>query len=210
MEAFVIVVAHGKGGVGKTSTAINIAVELQREYQVKIIDFDNLQQFSKFNSNREKKFEMLDVKDDKELRKLIENSADITVIDLGGYDSALGRMALMLADLVITPLNDSDNEMDGLMQFAKTMKAIRNVREDLKATILVNRIHHANKTTHAAFKKFALESNMFNIFETVIRNRADHTRMLGHGKSVCEKAQFSKSCLEVKQLMEEIEEIING
>ena len=51
----VIAITHQKGGVGKTTIATNLAVELSKKYKVKVIDLDLQKSMTYFNNIRQKK-----------------------------------------------------------------------------------------------------------------------------------------------------------
>jgi len=209
-KPFVIVFAHKKGGVGKTSTACNVAVELhKREYPLSVIDLDSQKQTTKFNNKREKQFKCIDaVSDAKSLISFLKKDTGITLIDLGGYDSNLSRTTLLLADLVIIPLNDSDNELDGLLEFKIIMDEILKVQSSVKCSILLTRLHHSDTKTHKAISSFVKDLESFNLFNTVLRSRKEYKRMLGTGKSVSEQTMGTGK-REMFNLIDELEGKIN-
>lgn len=195
--------------MGKTSTVCNIATELHKSYKINVIDFDSQKQFEKFNNKRENRLNIKNIKDSKEFISYIKKDKNLTIIDLGGYDSDLSRYVLLFADLVIVPLSDSDNDLDGLIEFKKIMQEIQEIQETkIKVNVLVNRVHHADKSTHKELKAFIEEIEDFNIFNTIIRNRKEYKRILSSGKSVAEQTRGS-GAIEIKKLIKEIEEIIN-
>jgi len=209
-KPFVIVFAHKKGGVGKTSTACNVAVELhKREYPLSVIDLDSQKQTTKFNNKREKQFKCIDaVSDSKSLISFLKKDTGITLIDLGGYDSNLSRTTLLLADLVIIPLNDSDNELDGLLEFKIIMDEILKVQSSVKCSILLTRLHHSDTKTHKAISSFVKDLESFNLFNTVLRSRKEYKRMLGTGKSVSEQTMGTGK-KEMFNFIDELEGKIN-
>lgn len=114
----VIVVGNEKGGAGKSTIAIHLAVGLMHEgARVAVLDLDTRQQSTgAFFANREKwaaansaKIPMAQVlrADDEAALADIETDADILVIDTPGADTALSRAAHQVADQVVTPMNDS-------------------------------------------------------------------------------------------------------
>jgi len=207
---YVIVFAHKKGGVGKTSTACNVAVEFhKRNYPLSVIDLDSQKQTTKFNNKRKDPFHIEDINNADQLVKFLKADKGLTIIDLGGYDSDLSRTTLLLADMVIIPLSDSDNELDGLLEFKKIMVDIQARQSGIDCNVLVTRVHHADNSTHKALKGFVESIDGFNIFDTVLRTRKEYKRMLGTGKSVTEQTKGSGS-IELLKLIDEIEVKING
>jgi chromosome partitioning protein len=141
-SAHVVVLGNEKGGSGKSTTALHIAVALLKAGQrVATIDLDSRQQsFTHYIENRRAwaerariNLEMpthycvpradgnsLDANEAKEFTSFssaisaIEHSHDVVVIDTPGSDTYLMRLAHSMADTLITPLNDSFVDFDVL------------------------------------------------------------------------------------------------
>lgn len=133
--ARVIVVANEKGGSGKSTVAIHVAVALlKRGLRVATIDLDTRQRtFTHYIENRRVWAERIgrdlatpehlrvDATDEstavRELLDVLAAVADIydcVVIDTPGHDTPLMRLAHTAADVLITPLNDSFVDLDVL------------------------------------------------------------------------------------------------
>jgi len=200
---YLIVFAHQKGGSGKSTTCMNVSTELSKIVPTTFIDFDKLQQMTKYNRNREEPINSVVIKDEKELEQFLRNDKGLTVIDLGGYDSDLSRVVLLLADMIIIPMSDSDNDIDGFGEFTEVIEKTFELRTDSKAFVLVNRVHHADKSTHRGLTKH-VENTIFNVFDTVVRDNKLHARLLSTGQNVVEKQFFSKPSKEIQALVQEI------
>ena len=138
----VIVVANEKGGSGKSTVAIHLAIALLRSGQsVATIDLDGTQRsFTHYIDNRlawsrqrgldlstpthvcfseDDEFASLDGEAGrcaafaKTVGRLSDTHACI-IVDTPGHDSALARLALTFADTLLTPLNDSFVDLDSL------------------------------------------------------------------------------------------------
>jgi len=201
---YIITVAHKKGGVSKTTTACNIAVELYKKFDTTLIDLDSQKHFTVFNQKRDEPIKQKEIVDNKELKKYVKNDKGLTIIDIGGYDSELSRMAMLLSDLIITPVGDSPFELLGLKEFQKIVNVISERNEDIKSFVLISRIHHADKQTHKDVKKFLKKKGIFEIFDTVITDRKIHKHILIEGKNVCEIDESSKASKEIRSLVGEI------
>ncbi len=142
VSAHVIVLGNEKGGSGKSTTAMHVAVALlQAGQRVATIDLDSRQRsFTHYIENRRDwaerariKLEVpvhycvargfglrLDEIESQEFDKFaeavsaVEQSHDFVVIDTPGSDSYLMRLAHSMADTLITPLNDSFVDFDVL------------------------------------------------------------------------------------------------
>src|SRR6201995_3884926 len=141
-SAHVVVLGNEKGGSGKSTTALHIAVALLKAGQrVATIDLDCRQQsFTRYINNRAawarrtglnleipvhrliKLGETMQIADNEnsEFQQFmnavseVERSFDFIVIDTPGTDSYLMRLAHSMADTLVTPINDSFLDFDVL------------------------------------------------------------------------------------------------
>ncbi len=141
-KVHVIVLGNEKGGSGKSTTAIHLAVHLLYEgYRVATIDADSRQQtFTAYVRNRREwstahgldvphstHFHLPKARRDsaQENSRIefdmfrqaiadVEDKVDFLVIDTPGFDTHLTRIAHSMADTLVTPLNDSLIDMDVL------------------------------------------------------------------------------------------------
>ena len=141
-SAYVVVLGNEKGGSGKSTVAMHIAVALMKAGQrVATIDLDSRQKsFTHYIENRGAwaKHARIDLElpthfciaradgfkvVDNEVTEFsafaqavdsLEHTHDFVVIDTPGHDSYLMRLAHSMADTLITPLNDSFVDFDVL------------------------------------------------------------------------------------------------
>src|SRR5450759_232268 len=134
-SAHVVVLGNEKGGSGKSTTALHIAVALLKAGQrVATIDLDSRQKsFTHYIENRRAWAERARVKLEQPTHycvaraegnsleaneaqefanfskaiSAIEHSHDVVVVDTPGNDTYLMRLAHSMADTLVTPLNDS-------------------------------------------------------------------------------------------------------
>ena len=206
----IIVVAHQKGGVGKSTIASNIAVELAKLYNVRVVDLDLQKSLTYFNNLRKSvaltECNIVNISSPKELKDLINNNTGLLIIDAGGYDSDINRVAISGADILITPVSDSGVELVGLLAFRQILRDIRRVRSDLKSCILLNKIHPwANASLNGIFD-FVRNNNEFSKFNSILRDRADYKKSFDIGKSVIE--YNNKAMQEMNELLNEIRNIL--
>lgn len=207
----IIVIAHQKGGVGKSTIAANIATELSKAYAVNVIDLDLQKSLTYFNNIRKnaqlKSLNIVEVNSVNQLKDLINNNQKLLIIDAGGYDSDLNRVAISGADVLITPVSDSGIELVGLLAFRAIMRDIRKFRPDLTSRVLLNKIHV--KTGENSLKEifnFIQDNPEFEQFKTILRDRADYKKAFDAGKSAIE---FNgKALREIQNLINEV--IQNG
>ena len=124
-----IVFANEKGGTGKSTTAVHTAVALAASgHRVGALDLDQRQRtMTRYLDNRattikrldvglpQPAFEVLEQQDDAGLSAAIERlsaDADVIVIDTPGRDDPVARAAILRADTLVTPMNDSFVDLD--------------------------------------------------------------------------------------------------
>lgn len=141
-QAYVIVCGNEKGGSGKTTTIMHLAVALMNAgYKVATIDLDSRQlSFTRYIENRrlwarKRKIDLTlpdhfslgpvngDVISEREGEELglftdivskVECTHDFILIDTPGHDGYLMRLCHSMADTLVTPMNDSYVDFDVL------------------------------------------------------------------------------------------------
>src|SRR5690348_1313209 len=124
-----IVFANEKGGTGKSTTAVHTAVALAASgHRVGALDLDSRQRtMTRYLENRDAtmrrleaelpqaKYEVLQEQTEEALAAAIarvSQDVDVVVIDTPGRDDAIARAAILRADTLVTPMNDSFVDLD--------------------------------------------------------------------------------------------------
>jgi chromosome partitioning protein len=122
-----IVFANEKGGTGKSTTAVHTAIALAAMgSRVAALDLDNRQRtMTRYLENRDATIRRLEkelpqaryqVLDDgaplEEAITALSADADVLVIDTPGRDDPVAREAILRADTLVTPMNDSFVDLD--------------------------------------------------------------------------------------------------
>ena len=124
-----IIFANEKGGTGKSTTAVHTAVALAASgHRVGALDLDQRQRtMTRYLDNRARTierravglpqptFEVLEQQDDAGLAAAIDRLSaisDVIVIDTPGRDDPVARAAILHADTLVTPMNDSFVDLD--------------------------------------------------------------------------------------------------
>ncbi len=212
----IIAISHQKGGVGKSTLAYNLSVEFSKKYNLNVIDLDVQQTITACNILRgkfgQKKLNVLSFNDKKDfINYLNEDDENIlTIIDTGGFDSGLNRVAMYAADLIITPVSTEFLEVIGLEKYKKIIKEVsKKVNRQIKTHVILNKIHHSQQH-FGDIKEFINQSpNQFKLMDSIIRRRSDFSISLSHGFSVCEFDKTSDSSKEIKKLLSEITELLD-
>lgn len=206
-----ITIAHTKGGVGKSTIAWNLSLALWYEGlgTVRVGDLDFQQTIllsskirSELGEEMLERFEVSTPANQAELAALYpRNDEDITLIDIGGFDSLLNRQAMHIADLIIVPISISLTEVLGFKTFEAILEDEKIDKKKVK--ILLNNIHPMVKNFSTIREALGDE---YIFFDTVIRRRADYVESIGSGRCVSHDApnRWQKSKEEVMHLLREV------
>jgi chromosome partitioning protein len=124
-----IIFANEKGGTGKSTTAVHTAIALAASgHRVGALDLDSRQRtMTRYFENRDATIRRLDkalpqarfevIEDNSEANLdaalgRLSRDADIIVIDTPGRDDPVARAAILKADTLVTPMNDSFVDLD--------------------------------------------------------------------------------------------------
>ncbi len=212
----IISINHQKGGVGKSTIAFNLAVELAKDYKVEIVDLDvqrTITATQKIRSNNEnlKPLKINYLNNESEFESFFKNKDKDTlyIFDTGGFDSSLNRNAIYFSDLVITPVSDKFNEVSGLMKFKEILEELEEVtKSDMKVHVLLNNINPQIKKFDS-IKAFLNSNKEFVLLDSILKTRVDYDKASWLGKSVFEYNKNSKASEEFEALINEIKTILN-
>ncbi len=124
-----IIFANEKGGTGKSTTAVHTAVALAASgHRVGALDLDSRQRtMTRYLENRaatitrlgvdlpQAQYEVLDELSESALNAALDRlsaDADVIVVDTPGRDDPVARAAILRADTLVTPMNDSFVDLD--------------------------------------------------------------------------------------------------
>lgn len=215
----IVLFGHQKGGVGKSTASINFAYESKKWFSdLILLDLDSQNSSKLFNQLRAKKnlstIECI-TQQEVDFENLVahykNNKENLLVIDSGGYDSEINRLALVKSDIVITPVGISQIEIFGLQKFRNILKeASRYLQQDIKSYILLNNVDSRSKKAIKELQLYIKENNTyFNLLNTTLHTRADFKHSYGDGLTVKEYNKKGEANKEIKQLSKEIIHIIN-
>ena len=206
-NGLIITIAHSKGGVGKSLLAWHLAIALK----VPIVDLDFQKTLVYTNNlrklNDHKALDIIHHKSQEEFIEFFENwdeEKDI-IVDVGGFDSNLNRMAIYISDIIITPAVDRVTEMAGLFKFHQIIDDLsKKMDVDIVANVLLNDVN-PNARDFSVMEELVDSYPRFDLMKSVICHRADFYKTMEEGMGVSE-IKKSKAKKEIKQLIKEIRE----
>ena len=203
----IITLAHQKGGVGKTTLAINLATELDAD----LLDLDMQRSCMLWNQirkseNRDPKKCYTPATSD-EAEKIMSGYAGdrLLIVDCGGFDSDSNRVALFMADLIITPVAPSQVEIFGLQNFTKILKeASEKAGRKISSNVIINNADGRSRALIEDVQNYVSGEEYLDLISVVVQCRADFKKAYGAGLSVKELNQKSKATAEIQALADEI------
>ena len=194
----IINIAHTKGGVGKSTLATNLAVEMN----CPILDLDMQKSSYFFNELRElPKLTIFKAKTRDELKLLEPYAGDKKkhiIVDSGGMDNDLNRLS---------PISTSQIELFGLENFRLILKELDAENKDY---IILNSINLRSKQELQAFNDILINEFDLTVLPTMISNLKIFKDAFAEGKSVVEKNKTSPAAAQLQSLIKDIKNIIKS
>jgi chromosome partitioning protein len=207
----IITVTNQKGGVGKTTLSLHIAAEFALSgFQTKLIDTDPQHSALDWTAQRDALdldplFE-LEAWPKDTLHKHIESKAsgyDVVIIDVPPQVESHCRSAVIVADMILVPLNASPFDLWAASATIETIRAARQFKPDIDAAFVLNSIDPRivlTRETSAALEEY----EDMDLLNTRVCRRVDFAYALAEGKVVQEYAPSSKARREIRQLVQEL------
>ncbi len=209
----IVTVGNTKGGVGKTTLALNLAVaRAVAGGDVWLIDGDRQQTASTAISIRSENGRIPAIAcagyaEGPMLRsQVLQQKSKFTdiVIDVGGRDSTALRAALMVTDVLVVPFQPRSYDVWALPQMAELVKEARSVRDDLRAYAVLNCADPAGADNRDAAGAVEEYSELIYL-DAPIHRRKSYANAAGQGLGVQElKPLDDKASAELAYLVRQI------
>tara|TARA_B100001123_G_scaffold449883_1_gene617297 strand:+ start:67 stop:705 length:639 start_codon:yes stop_codon:yes gene_type:complete len=207
MLSKVITIAQQKGGTGKTTLAVHLALAFVKYHNLKVVIIDTDPQGSlgkwfmvrsKKNSlNKNLTFKTASLWGAQYESKTFKQDNDIVIIDTPPKIESDARPSIEAADLVLIPMTPSHVDFwatEAIIEIAK--------KAGKKVLIQINRANQRSKLinkTNEYIKSIKVEAT-----GVIIGNRQIYPSSMGDGKTAVEKQKQSKAVDEIKKLSEQI------
>jgi len=200
----IVGVLSQKGGVGKTTIAINLAATLSvAKYRVLLVDADPQGSALAWSSARDKNplFPVVGMAKPTLHRDLpeIAKDYDVVVIDGAPRVNDLGRAAILASDLVLIPVQPSPYDVWAAAETVQLIREAQQFKPDIKGVFVINR-KIANTAIGRDVGAALAEFSDIPVLPTAISQRVVFAESAASGLSVIEAAPASDAAREVMML----------
>jgi chromosome partitioning protein len=202
----IVTVGNTKGGVGKTTIAVNIAIARSLAgREVWLIDGDRQGTAQtaisiRADAGHSPGIACASYPDGQTLRAQVQqqvNRFDDIIIDAGGRDSTALRAALILSDVLLVPFQPRSYDVWALDDIAQLVDEARSVRDGLRCYAVLNCADPGETSTDNIEAAAAVaDVPQFEYLNTPLRRRKSYSNAAGQGLSVLELKPSDKKAIE--------------
>jgi len=204
----IIGVLNRKGGVGKTTVAINVAATLAvAGGRVLLVDADPQESALSWSSIRERDplFSVVGMASPTLHRELPRIAPDYDVVMIDGAPGVndLGRAAILASDLVLIPVQPSPYDVWAAAETVHLLREAQRFKTNLKGAFIINRrIANTAIGHHAAIALAQFED--LPVLAATLNQRVIYAESAARGLSVIEAAPNSEAAREMGHLAKQI------
>lgn len=211
----IILLGSQKGGVGKTTLALNLAVEhVVRGHDVVLVDADKQGSANSWSGARAESapdrpsvhcVQKTGVALGPAAQELQRRYGDV-IIDAGGRDSPELRAGLVVANLVLFPLQASVFDIETLGVLDELVATARGMNPGLAAAVVLNRVSPNPRVAEQREARAVVEQfSSLLLCETAVSDRVVFRSSARDGLGVCEhRPRDPAACREVSALYDEV------
>jgi len=212
----IVLVAAEKGGVGKSTIASNLAIHLAHSgADVVLLDTDAQATCARFVERRDEAAiqpQVPCVQRTGEVSATLRDLArryEVVIVDAGGRDSREMRSAMVVANLLLTPVKPSQADLETLPKINELINLARGLNPNLKASAVLS-MAPSNPVIREVegARELLAEFDQLELADTVIRDRKVYRDALLGGKGVVELDNATARA-EIQLLADEFFELSN-
>jgi chromosome partitioning protein len=205
----IIVIGGVKGGAGKSTIAVNLAVARAGSRRVLLLDGDHQKTTTKWlrqrnldYPDRSPNLDFLNIAGASSrdvITKAAPKYSDI-IIDVGGMDSATQRAALSVADQLLIPVQPRSADLWALEEICTVIDAVLTINPSLKSGAFINRAFSRGNDNDEAMKLIDATEGI-DLIPIKIGDRKAFSNSFGEGLTVPEIKPVDEKSIEELQTL---------
>lgn len=199
--AKIITVAHQKGGVGKSTLALNLATCFQGELSVALVDIDLQGSIADLKDD----FPELAIITEDQFEQIQKLSYDLIVVDTPPYLSSRLPDLFQISDYVLVPTKAGFFDVMAIRSTLQLIEEAGKKHKTLKAGIVLNMVKPRSGVTGEV--QDLLRSLSVPLLKTIVHDRVSFTRSPLTGGVL--SGEDPKAKEEITSLVEEIVDAIS-
>lgn len=222
-QALTVTLLNQKGGVGKSTIAVNLAVEFSKLYKTLLIDCDPMGSCNDFGNARSQRMtednqltvcsKIFRNDEGREVNgklirqeiKSFKEDYEMIFIDSPGRSGILGKALASVSDLVIVPMAPGIFDSWGADETKHALNEVMAINDDIKARVLMNR--RDDRTNLSKVLGRFIDEGDIPPMKTALGSRTIYGHS-GAGLSVVELDARSEAAGEIRELVSEIQTIL--
>jgi chromosome partitioning protein len=199
----IVTVGNTKGGVGKTTVAVNLAVEAVKDgNNVLLIDTDPQGSSIAFRAEREKDdikaIALINDKLHKDVKGFVE-VFNFIIIDAGGRDNAVFRSAVAACNLFLLPVLPSQFDVWAAEDAVNVFKEIEPFNK-MQGRMILNMVRPNTIVSMEAQDALSEYQDVLPLMDERLHNRVAFKASISDGKGVTEYEPSGKAANEINEL----------